>query len=110
MPPNQCGVHFDGFYPEQFGEWEIWTNTMNKKSKGKTVSIETVEGPCEDLINSATDSDLESPQGYDYSVNCYSPYINPGISSYLYCKKLRCIPHHCISIFLIQERKSIKIY
>ena len=68
MPPNQCGVHFDGFYPEQFGEWEFWTSTMNKKSKGKTVSIETVEGPCEDLINSATDSDLETPGGNDYSV------------------------------------------
>ena len=66
VPPNQCGVHFDGFYPEQFGEWEIWTSTMSRKSKGKTVSIETVEGPCEDLINSATDSDLEPPQGQDY--------------------------------------------
>ena len=65
VPPNQCGVHFDGFYPEQFGEWEIWTSTMNKKSKGKTVSIETVEGPCEDLINFATDSDLETPGGND---------------------------------------------
>ena len=68
VPPNQCGVHFDGFYPEQFGEWEIWTSTMSNKSRGKLVSIETVEGPCEDLINSATDSDLASPQGYDYSV------------------------------------------
>ena len=65
VPPNQCGVHFDGFYPEQFGEWEIWTSTMNKKSKGKTVSIETVEGPCEDLIDSAADSNLETPGGND---------------------------------------------
>ena len=38
---------------------------MSRKSKGKTVSIETVEGPCEGLINSATDSDLELPRGYE---------------------------------------------
>ena len=61
VPPNQCGVHFDGFYPEQFGEWEFWTSKMNTKSVGKTASIETVEGPCEDLIDSATDSNLETP-------------------------------------------------
>ena len=62
VPPNQCGVHFDGFYPEQFGEWEIWTSAMSTKSVGKTASIDRVEGPCEDMINSATDSDLEPPQ------------------------------------------------
>ena len=67
MPPNQCGVHFDGFYPEQFGEWEFLTSTMSKNSKGKTVSIITVKGPCEDLINSPIDSDLETPGGNDYS-------------------------------------------
>ena len=38
---------------------------MSRKSKGKTVFIETVEGPCEGLINSATDSDLELPRGYE---------------------------------------------
>ena len=62
VPPNQCGVHFDGFYPEQFGEWEFWTSTMNTKSAGKTASIETVEGPCEDMIN----SDLKPSKGQDY--------------------------------------------
>ena len=64
VPPNQCGVHFDGFYPEQFGEWEFWTSKMNTKSVGKTASIETVEGPCEDMINSATDSNLKQWQDY----------------------------------------------
>ena len=63
MPPNQCGVHFDGFYPDQFGEWEFLTSTMSKNSKGKTVSIETVEGPCEGIINSPTESDLKTPEG-----------------------------------------------
>ena len=73
MPPNQCGVHFDGFYPEQFGEWEFLTSTMSKNSKGKTVSIETVEGPCEDLIDS--DSEHESPQGKYYSYLIHILYI-----------------------------------
>ena len=41
---------------------------MSNKSRGKLVSIETVEGPCEDLINSATDSYHETPGGNDYSV------------------------------------------
>ena len=50
MPPNQCGVYFDGFYPEEFGQWTFIMATMKASistEKKKTVSIETVEGPCD---------------------------------------------------------------
>ena len=48
MPPNQCGVYFDGFYPEEFGEWTFMITVkapINRTMK-ETVSIETVLGPC----------------------------------------------------------------
>ena len=43
VPPNQCGVHFDRFYPEEFGQWKFWNA---KRTKSATKKIETVEGPC----------------------------------------------------------------
>ena len=46
MPPNQCGVYFDGFYPEDFGRWEFSMETSINRIKGNTL-IDFVEGPCD---------------------------------------------------------------
>ena len=49
VPPNQCGVYFDGFYPEEFGEWEFMMETSIKNIT-TTAIIETVEGPCDVIL------------------------------------------------------------
>ena len=49
VPPNYCGVYFDGFYPEEFGEWEFTMPTSIEKITTNAV-IETVEGPCDAIM------------------------------------------------------------
>jgi len=68
VPPNYCGVYFDGFYPEEFGEWEFTMPTSIEKITTNAV-IETVEGPCHAIMPGSSKEPWDGTESGEVSID-----------------------------------------